>query len=77
MKKEHMARSKALGGWLSGNPKQGTPRRPAVGPRNSSILRQQKEKPWQTRLWILQGLLYAATMAWTTAAYFYGAADCV
>jgi hypothetical protein len=73
LKKEHMARSKALGGWLTANARQGTPQRPGMSVRHSSILRQPRSKPWQTRLWMLQGVLYALTTLWAVVSYVYGA----
>jgi hypothetical protein len=73
LKKEHMARSKALGGWLNANARQGTPRRPGMSERHSSILRQPRERPWQARLWILQGTLYGLTTLWAAVSYVYGA----
>ena len=73
LKKEHMAKSKALGGWINANKKQGIPRRPGIGGRNSSILRQPREKPWQARIWMLQGVLYVATTLWVVVSYVYGA----
>ncbi|KIM24127.1 hypothetical protein M408DRAFT_11129 [Serendipita vermifera MAFF 305830] len=72
IKKEHMAKSKALGGWM--NAKQGTPRRPGLPGKNSSILRQPRERPWQARIWMLQGLLYVVTTLWVLTSYIYGMA---
>ncbi|PVF94500.1 hypothetical protein CPB86DRAFT_788989 [Serendipita vermifera] len=73
LKKERMAKSKALGGWLDANTKQRiTSRRPSAPARNGSIVKQQREKPWQVRLWMLQGLFYASSTVWVAVSYIYG-----
>ncbi|KAG8834337.1 hypothetical protein FRC17_009105 [Serendipita sp. 399] len=67
-----MARAKALGGWLNANAKQTGPKRPKASSRTPSIVRPPRERPWQTYLWALQGLLYIMTTGWVILSYFYG-----